>query len=377
MQARNAAGEMITAQNSAASVIQAGITGRGDRVATSENAKMDAAAASIQASMRGKKSRDAVETLVAEAVKQEALVDIGQRLMACAKSDASVDKSELQSIIEMLFSVTGQCMPGEDAPPNNESIEKKQSSMVNELREQMTSEMAEKLEMEIELKEAMANSLAMEQELQGSRVKVAELQEEAANSFAELEIAKRMTNELQKTAAKEREQLEGENSYLAQQLLLAQQASSSPTRGGSPTPGGTPIATRNTATAAGGLAVRNAKDLPFSSELTSQQELKANAVIVNMQRAGYPAASTINVCKALLLDQSAPAMKAVWEVCDQQRKNYLDVGAFKRALPLIGENVPDDEMDLLFEMADEDGSGKIVFSEFVMLCRALNLQDGF
>ena len=70
-------------------------------------------------------------------------------------------------------------------------------------------------------------------------------------------------------------------------------------------------------------------------------------------------------------------MKAVWEVCDQQRKNYLDVASFKRALPLIGENVPDDEMDLLFEMADEDGSGKIVFSEFVMLCRALNLQDGF
>ena len=48
-----------------------------------------------------------------------------------------------------------------------------------------------------------------------------------------------------------------------------------------------------------------------------------------------------------------------------------------RALYLVGENVPDDEMDLLFEMADEDGSGKIVFSEFVMLCRALNLQDGF
>ena len=271
MQARNATGEMITAQNNAASAIQAGMAGRGDRIAISEKAKRDAAAASIQASMRGRKSRDAVETLVAEAVKQETLVDVGQRLVACAnsKSDASAIKDELQSIIEVFFAATGQCLPGEAAPPSNESIAKKQSAIVTELREKINGEMAEKLEMELELKDAMANSLAMEQELQASRAKIAELQEEAANSFAELEIAKRMTNELQKTAAKEREQLEGENSYLAQQLLLAQQASNSPTRGSPAASGGTTAGRNAPTTASVGLAVR--KGRPWAKQKAKQE----------------------------------------------------------------------------------------------------------
>jgi hypothetical protein len=126
----------------------------------------------------------------------------------------------------------------------------------------------------------MAGSWQMEQELGTAKQQLAMLQEEAANTFAELEIAKRMTNELQKTAAKasppfssssvptppssqEREQLEGENSYLAQQLLLAQQASKSPANAGaSPTlatpnrPGSPPAA------AAAAPSIRVAKAMP-------------------------------------------------------------------------------------------------------------------
>ena len=70
------------------------------------------------------------------------------------------------------------------------------------MREKMSSADADKMELELELKEAMASSWQMEQELGTAKQQLAVLQEEAANTFAELEIAKRMTNELQKTAAK-------------------------------------------------------------------------------------------------------------------------------------------------------------------------------
>ena len=46
----------------------------------------------------------------------------------------------------------------------------------------ITSEMAEKLEVEMELKEAMASNWAMEQELGSSRQQLSELQEEHAKA---------------------------------------------------------------------------------------------------------------------------------------------------------------------------------------------------
>lgn len=38
-------------------------------------------------------------------------------------------------------------------------------------------------------------------------------------------------------------------------------------------------------------------------------------------------------------------------------------------LPLLGENVPEEEIDALFALADQDGSGLIEYDEFKLLMR--------
>ena len=41
-----------------------------------------------------------------------------------------------------------------------------------------------------------------------------------------------------------------------------------------------------------------------------------------------------------------------------------------------GDSTPDDEMNVLLEMADEDSSGELNFEQFVMLLKATNPTEG-
>jgi len=400
--ARQAAIENLDAQQQASSKIQAGIRGSLERQ-NATRAQQEASAGRIQAGIQGKKQRAIVQNLAAQVAKDVALQEVGDSLLACSNldNDLPVDKLKLQALLELLFSATDRCIPGDHVPPTKESILQHQAQLAQSLQEQVTAEMAEKLELEIELKETMAANWAMEQELGAAKQQIQELQEEMAQMNAELEVSREMSLEVQKSATKERELLEGENSYLAQQLVLAQQVSQksgekygeksgvsqsvspsaprsiSPVSYASVSPTTPAEAVSMQSAAWNQSSVGSAKDLPFFTELTTQQQHKANLIINNLSRMGHAPPQMTNVCKALLVDQSAASMKHVWEVCDITKRNFLDIHTFKRALPMLGENVPDDEMDLLFEMADEDGSGKIVFSEFVMLCRALNLKEPY
>jgi len=330
-----------------------------DRARFADQMRQDASAGAIQGVMRGRQSRGVAKKLAENAFKEETLVDVGKKLLACLNdSTEETSKDQLQAIMAQLFSVVD---PVVEEPEGSAEA----AGMARELENQMTSQTMEKLETEMELKEVMKSNWALEQELGDSQQHIATLQDDAIKASAELEMANIMAAELQLTLTKEREQLEDENAYLAQQLLLSHQSAK---RGGSP---------RSPKSMVDEPELGSARDLPFFKDLNSEQQYKATTAIANMKSEGYRNSQIIAACKALLATQTAPSMKAVWEVCDVNRKNFLDVNTFKRALYLVGENVPDDEMDLLFEMADEDGSGKIVFSEFVMLCRALNLKEPY
>ena len=50
----------------------------------------------------------------------------------------------------------------------------------------------------------------------------------------------------------------------------------------------------------------------------------------------------------------------------------MNAHEFKQAIPLMGENLTDEQIDTLFLQADEDGSGVIEFPEFVYLMKAMN-----
>ena len=57
-------------------------------------------------------------------------------------------------------------------------------------------------------------------------------------------------------------------------------------------------------------------------------------------------------------------MEAAWRVFDMRGEGELNTEEFSQVLPLLGEDVPEEEIDALFEMADADGSGLIEYEEF-------------
>ena len=98
-------------------------------------------------------------------------------------------------------------------------------------------------------------------------------------------------------------------------------------------------------------------DTTIQSRLTSQQLLKAGAIVQNMQEAGYSDCEANAICRALFLDQTEEDMLPAWEVFDKERKGFLLAEEFRTVLPLLGEGVPEEEIDRLFMIADEDNSG--------------------
>jgi len=75
------------------------------------------------------------------------------------------------------------------------------------------------------------------------------------------------------------------------------------------------------------------------------QMRKAGVVIQNMQQAeaGYSETQINDVCRALFLDQSEPDMKRAWLVFDLGGMGELDAAEFRMALPLFGEDMPEEQ----------------------------------
>lgn len=56
-------------------------------------------------------------------------------------------------------------------------------------------------------------------------------------------------------------------------------------------------------------------------------------------------------------NQSEESMKPAWYVFDVGGRGEVDISAFRKAMPLMGENVAPEKMEKLFQEADADGSG--------------------
>ena len=68
-------------------------------------------------------------------------------------------------------------------------------------------------------------------------------------------------------------------------------------------------------------------------------------------------------------------MQPAFAVFDKDNSGVLDGEEFKRALPLMGEDVPEEEIEKMFNAVDCDGSGRIEFGEFMTLVRQMNPKE--
>ena len=89
-----------------------------------------------------------------------------------------------------------------------------------------------------------------------------------------------------------------------------------------------------------------------------------------MRLAGYDDAAINTVVKALVA-QTDDEIKPAWEVLGGE-EGGIDVEEMRLMIPLLGENLSDEEIEALFAQSDKDSSGHIDFPEFAMMMVSLS-----
>jgi Ca2+-binding EF-hand superfamily protein len=103
--------------------------------------------------------------------------------------------------------------------------------------------------------------------------------------------------------------------------------------------------------------------------LRPDQHSKAGFILARMEEAGYSHEQVNDVVKALVAfrdEEMRPAFD-LFAGAD----GAIDTEEMKTVVPLIGENMTEEQVRCLFRMADKDNSGKIDFVEFCQMMYAL------
>lgn len=108
----------------------------------------------------------------------------------------------------------------------------------------------------------------------------------------------------------------------------------------------------------------------------SEDLRKAGVVVRKMRAAGYSDEVVTTMCRALFGPQEERDLQKAFKSFDRDRSGFIDADEFKRALPLMGENISEVRVQELFQLVDVDRSGLLDFEEFCMLVRGMNPKRG-
>jgi Ca2+-binding EF-hand superfamily protein len=118
-----------------------------------------------------------------------------------------------------------------------------------------------------------------------------------------------------------------------------------------------------------------ALELDITTALPVTQYPKVGRIIERMKNAGYSEVDVNIVIRAIFISQDEKVVQRAFSVFDQKKLGYLDRQEFEKKLPLLGEDVPADKIQELYNQVDSDNSGKIEFPEFSVLLSAMNPLD--
>jgi len=99
---------------------------------------------------------------------------------------------------------------------------------------------------------------------------------------------------------------------------------------------------------------------------------KVGKLVIGMREKQYRNDQINSIVKALYLTQTEEDMRPAFRIFDQSGRGEVVATDFQEALKVIGEDVPGDKIDKLFEEVDADGSGTIDFEEFCVMMRKFN-----
>ena len=103
---------------------------------------------------------------------------------------------------------------------------------------------------------------------------------------------------------------------------------------------------------------------------------KAGVVIQNMQNENYNNDEINTVCLALFC-QEQKDMEQCFAVFTKGGNDSLSDTDFRKVLPLMGEDVKEEDVAALFAGVDGDGNGVLDFEEFVLLVKGMNPSEDY
>jgi len=112
------------------------------------------------------------------------------------------------------------------------------------------------------------------------------------------------------------------------------------------------------------------------TDLGTSDMRKAGVIVDNFKEAGYSEEMAATVCRALLGQQSESDMKEAYKFFDADNNGWISSEEMKKALPLMGEDVPQDKLDQLYVVIDKNNDGKVAFDEFSECVKMMNPRDG-
>ncbi|CAK0880126.1 unnamed protein product, partial [Prorocentrum cordatum] len=93
------------------------------------------------------------------------------------------------------------------------------------------------------------------------------------------------------------------------------------------------------------------------------------------EAAGYKEEEAHTVCRALFCEQGEEDLKAAFALYDKDSNGHIDKEEFRKALPLMGEDIKEEKIDEVMEGVDAKKTGKLEFPEFCTLVRRMNPKE--
>lgn len=110
--------------------------------------------------------------------------------------------------------------------------------------------------------------------------------------------------------------------------------------------------------------------------LSLKELQKAGVVLRQLRAAGYSEDQAVALCQAIFGEQSDAEIQHAFSFFDKDNSGQIDAAEFRKALPLLGEDVPEEKVEELFRLADADRSERLEPAEFARLVRGMNPKQG-
>jgi len=100
---------------------------------------------------------------------------------------------------------------------------------------------------------------------------------------------------------------------------------------------------------------------------------KAGTALNRLKEAGFQEEVAVHLCRAIFCQQTQKQLKKVFRFFDLDHSGVIEDSELRRALPLLGEDLSDEQVDQLFAAVDFHNSRRLDFDNFCKLIKSIHM----